>query len=613
MLQQLNRHARRMAGAGGAALLLLAACSDDPPDRTAALEALEAQFESSISLSPVTGFTAATAAEGGAASLADVEAARLARLQILNQLQAMDPDTLPAELQERFYEIHDRLVPVVELDRFGMANRTLPGPYLITDRDGAHVERIDGLLEARIVNRQDADAWLGDLADTATAIRTETQRFRVETRAGVTLPVSIAERAIADLDRQLDPAREPEVLRSFRLQLAQLTGIESYESTRLADEARTIYASDLAPALTELSEIFEAQRQSGHSDDGLWSQPDGEARYAALFAFYVAPGVAPEEISSRAETVLEETQLEVEALLTELGRTEGSVGERLAALSVESIEDEGAEGVDAASDPEPPLEATASMNARLNQRFDWARNNLAQMISAGAIRPLVVRAKEVHRHEPLWPVRYVAQGDPAASDMILFDPAVFARWPDWSLPALIYADGLPGRHLLASQRSFTHPTRNGASGGLSDGWSLYAAGLASDLGGYDDHRADRIGYFQFTMLATALAQADIGVHVERWSAEEAGDFIQSTTGLNREVVDSMVAEIVRHPARSVSAFAGNEALWSYRDRAATRLGSAFDLRRFHDVILAGGPRPFATVERDIESSLAGLETPPPAN
>lgn len=577
------------------------------------LEQLEGRFESSVGLPAAAGFDATSAEDRATSSLADVEAARLTRLQLLNELQSVDPETLPTELQQRYYRIADRLAPLVELDRFGMASRDLPGPYLLTDRDGAYVEQIDILLETPIANRQEADAWLARLADAAEAIRTETRRFRVETQAGVIPPVDIANRAIADLDRQLDPSREPAVLRHFRQQLAQLTGIETYESTRLGDEARTIYAGEVAPALTELREIFQALREAGHTDDGLWSQPDGAARYAALFAFYVAPGVEPADIVQRAETALEDARIEADALLAEIDRTEGSVSERLTALALATSVENEEDVKEAASGDEPPVAAAASMNARLNQRFDWARNNLAQMISTGTIRPLVVRSREVHRHDPLWPVRYVSQTDPSASDMIFFDPVVFAKWPDWSLPALIFAEGLPGRHLIASQRSFAHPVSNGAGEGLARGWSLYAAGLASDLGGYDDRRADRIGYLQFTMLQAALARADIGVHLEEWNTGQAVDFLHTATGLDRGVLESLAAEIVRRPARSASTFAGNEAIWNFRDRAATRLGSSFDLRKYHDVVLAGGPRPLATVERDVERWLTGLEAPPPVN
>ncbi len=611
MLQQLNRQGRFSLARAMACALLLASCSSPPPDWSSTLDDLTTRFERSIGIPAAAGIEADADLQPPGRSLAEIETARLTRVQIWNRLQSIDPSVLSPEHSARYFALFDRLAPLIELDRYSMGGNEAPGPYLLTDRHGAYVTLITELTDRPIRNREDADKWLASLADAATAIDSETQRFQVEAASGVIPPAEILTRAIADLSAQLDPSREPAVLGHFRAQLAQLEDIPDFESTRLTDEARTIYAGELAPVLTTLRERFATLQTEAPAEPGLWAQPDGEERYRALFSFYVMQDVSPDEIATLAATAMEDARIEADAVLTAMSITDGEVGARLELLANAQVDDVSAiENVP--GEITPPMTGDA-MSARMTQRFDWARNNLAQLISAGEIRPLVMHAATLPAHEPRWPIQAEARPDPSSVDRLNYDVAEFSNWPDWSLPVLAYAEGLPGRHLVTSQRSFAHPVRHGAGAGLSDGWSLYATTLAFDLGGYDDRPEDRLGHLQYVILKAGLAETDVGIHQQRWSRSRAVEHLRSATGLAVDTLSSFVDEVIRRPGQSAAAFAGMEALRNFRNRADRRLGPKFDLRQFHNVLIAGGPRPLAAVERDVERWIAAQEAPLPTN
>lgn len=603
MLLQLNgyRPARLMVLLASAAGLV--ACSSERVDFEASLDDLTARYQRSLHAPVTPGFSAVEAAPFWSESLAEAEAARLDRLAALSDLRALPADALAPAQQDRASSLMDQLAPLVELDRYGMGLGDGPRPFPVTDVDGAHAKLRNRLLALPLATREDADSWLATLQDAVIAIQHETQRVIVDARGGIAPPQEVVDAALVELDRQLDPGREPEVLRHYRTTLGELPDLPDFETSRLVDEARAIYASDVAPALQDLRDAMASARAAAPVEPSLSALPDGDARYAALLAFYVAPDIDVEQIISRAETVLTASAEDLAALIDTPDAASLEIADLLARMS--QPDEDAEEELAAAADG-------AAMVGRLSQRLDWARGNLAQMISTGGVRPLAIQTIGANRSSPVWPLLHETDLDPTRSDRLVVSATRFADWPDWSLPALAYSVALPGRHLVESRRSFTRQAPQGAGHALAAGWSLYAAGLAANLGGYDDRIEDRAGYILLQTAHATLAVADIRLHRGEWDRDEAAQYLLRSTALPAPIVSAMVDDMVRHPARAVSAFAGRLAIEAYRDRADHRLGPEFDLRAFHDTVLRGGPRPLARVERDVEVWIDSLETPTPS-
>ncbi len=183
----------------------------------------------------------------------------------------------------------------------------------------------------------------------------------------------------------------------------------------------------------------------------------------------------------------------------------------------------------------------------------------------------------------------------------------------WSVPSVMYHEGVPGHHLQLGGTVLGGP--GGPGGGLnrfqrvsselypghSEGWGLYAERLMDDLGYYRDpaHRLGMLaGGQQFRAARVIL---DIGLHLElpipagtgfhegeRWTRDLAVEFLRLHTGPESEA--SLAFEADRYlglPGQAIAYKVGERVWLAGRDAAAARPG--FELKDFHRKALALGP------------------------
>src|SRR5690606_6265606 len=78
---------------------------------------------------------------------------------------------------------------------------------------------------------------------------------------------------------------------------------------------------------------------------------------------------------------------------------------------------------------------------------------------------------------------------------------------------------------------------------FSEGWGLYAEQLADEIGVYENDPWGRLGYLQSMAFRAARLVVDTGIHVKRWSREQAIDYMVETTGMERSAI---VTEVDRY-------------------------------------------------------------------
>jgi uncharacterized protein (DUF885 family) len=303
--------------------------------------------------------------------------------------------------------------------------------------------------------------------------------------------------------------------------------------------------------------------------------------------------MTPEQMHSLGLSLVKEISDEMNATLTELGKPEGSVGQRMQSLAA-----------DPARQYPDTEEGRASLLAAIDGRIAWAAEKLPRFVSAMPRAKLSVRAAP-----------QVADGPPAtayyvAASMNGAHPATFyinlrttLDWPVFTLPTLTYHEALPGHHLQGGvareaagtpliQVISTFPA-------YSEGWAVYAEDLASEMGAYDTEAADRLGYLQSLILRAARLVVDTGLHAKKWSRDQAIDYLVSTTGLPRARMVDEVDRYIVWPGQACAYMVGREKIRGLRDDADAELGQNFDLKSFNDAVLAGGARPLAVLEADI--------------
>ena len=138
-----------------------------------------------------------------------------------------------------------------------------------------------------------------------------------------------------------------------------------------------------------------------------------------------------------------------------------------------------------------------------------------------------------------------------------------------------------------------------SSPAFSEGWAVYAEDLADELGAYQNDKLAKIGYLQALLFRAARMVADTGIHSEKWTRDQAIDYLTTTTGLPRPIMENEVDRYIVWPGLACSYMSGRETIRRLRRDATQQLGKRFDLRAFHDAILAPGPRPLPVLEQDI--------------
>lgn len=175
--------------------------------------------------------------------------------------------------------------------------------------------------------------------------------------------------------------------------------------------------------------------------------------------------------------------------------------------------------------------------------------------------------------------------------------------PLYELPALTLHEAVPGHHhqnaLAQEMQEVPEFRKDLYFSAFGEGWALYAEKLGVEMGIY------RNGYEHFGRLSYEMWRAcrlviDTGVHAKGWSREQAMDFLRDNTSLSEGNIRAEVDRYISWPGQALAYKLGELKIWELRRKSERLLGDAFDLREFHDVILANGALPMAMLDAGIE-------------
>ena len=154
-----------------------------------------------------------------------------------------------------------------------------------------------------------------------------------------------------------------------------------------------------------------------------------------------------------------------------------------------------------------------------------------------------------------------------------------------------FHEGYPGHHLqtsIALMNESLHPIlRYMYVSGSSEGWALYTETLADEMGLYSSP-VTRLGMLSDEAHRAARLVVDPGIHIMGWTRQQAIDYVLENTALG---VDGVSYEIDRYaavPGQATSYLLGSLEIQRLRANAEQLLGERFDIRKFHDRILANG-------------------------
>jgi len=98
---------------------------------------------------------------------------------------------------------------------------------------------------------------------------------------------------------------------------------------------------------------------------------------------------------------------------------------------------------------------------------------------------------------------------------------------------------------------------------------------------------------------------DTGIHLLGWGREQAVAYMDARLSLGREAIEAEVDRYIAMPAQALAYQLGGLKFRELRQRAQSRLGDRFDLRAYHDRLMAAGAVTLPVLEEVVDDWLAG--------
>ncbi|KQU61691.1 hypothetical protein ASG67_00395 [Sphingomonas sp. Leaf339] len=177
----------------------------------------------------------------------------------------------------------------------------------------------------------------------------------------------------------------------------------------------------------------------------------------------------------------------------------------------------------------------------------------------------------------------------------------------YSLPALTLHESAPGHAFqmplameLTDLPAYRRDTYISAYG---EGWALYCEALGEDMGMYETPY-DRFGMLSYQMWRAARLVVDTGIHAKGWTRERAQGFLRDNTALSNHEITTEVDRYIAWPGQALSYYMGELTFLANRAKAEKALGEKFDIRAFHDAMLALGSVPLPMIDERTDRFIA---------
>lgn len=526
----------------------------------------------------------------GRAAAAKLEnAARLKRLHEFGRDALSGRDLANYETVEFQMETLARAAPL----QYGDYVR----PYVVSQLTGSYQE-IPTFLDRqhKVENREDAEAYLARLRAFAVVLDQETLRVQHDAAVKVVPPDFLIERTLEQMGGLRNAAPADSVLATSlgtRAGKLKLSGDYGAQAARLV-------ADEVYPALDRQMKVMQDLRGRAVHEAGVRRLPQGEELYKVALRFATTTDMTPAQVHELGLAQAKEIHAQMDTLLRRLGKTQGTVTERVQALM---------------KDPQYLYPDTDAGRAQV---LEYCHGLLA------ALQPHLPKYFNILPRVPV-EIRRVPEYTQAGAPEGYYNtpaldgsrPGAFYinlrdtnELPRWTLPTLVYHESAPGHHFqLALVLEMPElPLIRKAGGGFSantEGWALYAEQLVDEMGLYDADPVGRLGMLQSAIFRAARCVVDTGIHTQGWSRERAIDYMVETTGDKRSSMTSEVERYCTWPGQACSYKVGQTQWLKLRADAKRRLGARFDIRAFHDAGLTAAPMPMSVLGGVIDSWVRG--------
>ncbi len=480
--------------------------------------------------------------------------------------------------------------------------------YPITQRHGMHTEIPTFLINVhKIDNARDAEAYLARLNAIPKLFDQVIVNLQVREDKGVIAPRFVFPLVLDSCRKVIqgkpfDPSIDDSpLLRDFRKKIGALKDADPSIRNRLIEGATKALNESVKPAYQKLIAFLENQSKRANDDAGVWKFPDGIEFYRSTLRRYTTTNLSAGQIH---EIGLKE----VTRTHAEMAKIKAKVGFKGDLEAFFKFMREDKQFYLPNTD-----EGRSKYLARAVEIIDEMKRHLNELFVRRPRADLVVKAVENFRERSAGHASYQRPAPDGSRPGIFYvNLREMQSNPTYQLEALAYHEGIPGHHMqtvIAQQltgipkfRKFSH-----AYSVYTEGWGLYSELLPKEIGMYRDPYSD-FGRLALELGRAARLVVDTGLHDKRWTRQQALDYLkQNTPNAEADCVDSINRYIVT-PGQATAYKIGMMKILELRAKAEEQLGSKFDIREFHEAVLANGALPLDALEEVVDRWIKSKKT-----
>jgi len=518
-------------------------------------------------------------------TMADLERRQAQRKATLAALAKIDRAKLPASEQVN-YDIFKRQIDE-SIESFDFGDYEMP----INADSGFHSSFSRLAKDMPLATVKDYENYISRLKAWPRYVREQIALMRLGLKSGMTVPRATLEGYDNSIVAHVvdDPTKSV-----FWEPFAKFpNSVPTADQDRLRSEGRDAITNGAVVGYREFLDFFRNEYLPGaRTTIGAFEMPNGRAYYQHRIREFTSLDLTPDEIHKIGLSEVDRISTEMDAVMKQVGFQ----GDRAAFFEFLRTDPRFY-----AKTPEELLSRAAWIAKRIDGKLPSLFKTLPRL-------PYTVEPVPADIAPKYTSGRYVGAPQGSTRPGIYWvNTYMLQSRPLYNLESLTLHEAVPGHHLqIALSRELTglpNFRRFSYISAFGEGWGLYCEWLGLEAGFYTDPYSN-FGRLTYEMWRACRLVVDTGIHSVGLARPQANDYMAARTALPLHEVQTEVDRYISWPGQALAYKLGELKIKELRKRAEQALGTRFDVREFHDLVLGSGAVPLSVLEMNVDQWIA---------
>ncbi len=512
----------------------------------------------------------------GTATLASYSDAVKTNTEALNKLKSFDYNTLSVNQQHDYDTYKKALEDSIALNSYPLFD-SLFNPY-----SGILDNIVTNLTEFTFYTKEDFSDYLEVLNSVSDYFDEAIELTQYQAENGYFLSDSLLDAAEEWISDFVNKKEDSALICVFDEKVDAFSDLTSEEKEKYKKENKEIVLNSVIPAYENASVELEKLRGSAKYEGSLSNYPNGKEYYQALVNSKTSTNESVEELVSECEDYMS-SLINLYIILYSL---DGNID----------------------------IEYTTAdfSTGTAEETLEYLKEHMSEYPVGPDVSYVCSYLDESVANDSVLAYYLVPTIDDYKNNVVRINGELVGEDAEQLYGTLAH-EGYPG-HLYQTTWYYAtnpHPIRTVASMiGYSEGWAMYAE-CDEFLNATVSYEIGQYAFFDTALGYLINAYADLGVNGLGWDVSALQEKMD-TMGLNGEsIAQTLYDYVVEKPGMILPYGIGMMKMQSLRAKTYTALGDKFNETTLDSVLLTYGPRPFETVEKDIDDfiKLKGFEVP----